>query len=112
MKKLLIILLIPFLSYSQIPSDKQDHFVAGAAISTLTYIVVAETTKNKKKAFWYSLGVSTLAGLTKELIDENKYKGFDSKDLLATSLGGFTVSITFQIILIKKQKAFNYGNKK
>jgi uncharacterized protein YfiM (DUF2279 family) len=108
MKKLIItlgLLLAVSISYGQIAADKKLHFVAGAGVSFVTYAVVLEVTNDTKKAFWYSLGASVLAGVTKELIDEKKYKGFSSKDLLATSLGG--LSMSFTINLFDKQQKRN-----
>lgn len=55
-----------------ISSDDKLHFGAGALISSATYTLVYTKTKNKKKAFWFSLGTSALAGLTKELYDSTK----------------------------------------
>lgn len=109
MKKLLVILLfIPLLNYGQIAQDKIDHFVAGAVVSTFTYIAVAEITHDKKKAFWYSLLTAIAAGKIKEEIDKSKGAKSDNADWFATSLGGFTVSMTFQIIPKNKQKPFIY----
>jgi len=103
---LILILFISTISYSQIAADKKLHFTAGAGVSFVTYIAVAEITHNKKKAFWYSLSASILAGTIKELSDKSKGAPFDEMDLLAATLGGFTVSMTFQIIPKEKQKIF------
>ena len=110
MKKLTLTLaltLATLISYGQIAADKKLHFVAGAAVSAVTYVTVLEITKDTKKAFWYSLASSVVVGLAKELVDEKKYKGFDSKDLAATALGGLTVSTTFNLFH-KKQKKMMY----
>ncbi len=98
MKKILFILLfITSTSYSQIAEDKKLHILSGAVISMTTYATVLEITKDTKKAFWYSFGASVLAGVAKELIDEKRHKGFSSEDLLATSLGGFSMSFTLNL---------------
>lgn len=117
MKKLtLILLLISSFIYGQIPEDKKLHFVAGSAVSMTTYIAVYTLTEDNKKAFWYSFITPFAVGLVKEIIDEKKYKGFDSKDLLATTLGGATVSLTFNFFDKKHKKKYyslktiNYGN--
>lgn len=105
MKKLiLILLLIPLFSYGQIPIDKRFHFYAGAIASTATYGFVIHRTNNKKKAFFYSVGMGVLAGLTKEVLDEWRYGGFDGNDLLATGLGGLTASTTLTIFVKKDRK--------
>ena len=94
------------LSMSQITwKDEGLHFTAGAVISSTTYSVVYGITKNKKKAFWYSLGTSTLAGLAKEIHDGYIIEGkFDTGELIATSLGGLTASYTFNIFTGKRKK--------
>ena len=99
MKKLLAILLI-FISvaaYSQIlpPRDKLLHYIAGAAISDVTYLAVYNHTGNHNKAMLYSLGASIVAGTLKEIYDINR-SGFDKRDLAYTAAGGFTVTISFQ----------------
>ena len=95
MKKLILItMLFPMLVLSQ--QDKIKHFAAGATISSLTYISVYKTTKNKKKAIIYSIAASSIAGLSKELYDSNK-TGFDNKDLIATIAGGISVNITIDL---------------
>ena len=91
-----------------ISTDDKLHFGAGAVISTTTYAVVYSTTKNKKKAFWYSLGASVIAGAAKELYDETrKDKGgyyWDTGELIATSLGGLTASTTISLFVGKKNR--------
>jgi hypothetical protein len=86
-------------------SDDGVHFGAGVVISGLTYKLVYAKTKNKKKAFWYSLGLSTLAGLSKEIYDGYIISGrFDSSEFFATTIGGITTSYTFNIFTGKKKK--------
>jgi len=92
--KRLLLLLIPLTMQSQV--DNQKHFIAGASISGLTYASTYAITKNKNKATIYSLLASTGAGVLKELHDI-KTTGFDSKDLLYTSLGGASVTITINL---------------
>lgn len=92
----------------QISDDDKLHFAAGALISSGTYIFVYSQTKNKSKAFWYSLGASALAGLAKEVYDSTK-KGnrFDTGEAIATTAGGFTASFTFNIFTGKKRRIKN-----
>ena len=97
MRKLLFILLISSVSYGQIARDKKLHFACGAIISVATYDYVFKKTKSKKKAFIWSVTSSIIAGIGKELLDQYNYKGFDKKDLLASSLGGLSASITINI---------------
>ena len=109
--RLIIAFIIVLFSFSNncnaqfISDDDKLHFGAGALISGATYTFVYSKTKNKKKAFWMSLGASALAGLTKEIYDSTK-KGnkFDTGELVATTAGGFTASFTLEIFVGKKKK--------
>ena len=106
-KLLLIILCLPMFANAQfISSDDKLHIAAGALISSGTYTLVYTKTKDKKKAFWYSLGTAALAGLAKEVYDSTK-KGnrFDTGEAIATTSGGFVASITFHIFYQTQEKA-------
>ena len=84
--------------------DDGLHFLTGAAISSGTYALVYSKTKNKKKAFWYSFGLSSLAGISKEFYDGNIINGkFDTSEMIASMLGGLTASYTFNIFTGKKE---------
>tara|TARA_R110002050_G_scaffold100607_2_gene208377 strand:+ start:25448 stop:25795 length:348 start_codon:yes stop_codon:yes gene_type:complete len=87
-----------------ISTDDKLHLGAGALISATTYTIVYSTTKNKKKAFWYSLGVSALAGITKELIDVSENERFDTGEIIATTTGGLIASTTISLFVGKKKK--------
>lgn len=111
MKFLFIVLCISFFSFSnignaqQISDDDKLHFAAGAVISSGTYAVVYSKTKNKSKAFWYSLGMSALAGLTKELYDSTKKDNrFDTGEAVYTTFGGLTASFTINIFVGRKKQ--------
>ncbi|MDO5970996.1 hypothetical protein Q4Q35_14405 [Flavivirga aquimarina] len=107
MKTIIITLVLSFtgLCHAQfISTDDKLHFGAGALISATTYTVVYTTTKDKKKAFWFSLGASALAGLAKEVYDSNKeLNRFDTGELVATSLGGLTASTTISLFVGKNK---------
>lgn len=107
MKKLTLILalfLTSFCSAQFISEDDVFHFGVGALISSTTYTVVYSKTKDKKKAFWYSLGISTLAGLSKEIYDGYIINGrFDTGEFLSTTAGGLTASTTLDIFVGKKK---------
>jgi uncharacterized protein YfiM (DUF2279 family) len=101
---LLFLFLIPTLSYSQLltQKDKQMHFAAGALVSAGTYSLVYTKTKSKKKALIYSVASSILIGTLKELYDSReKGNRFDTRDLLATSYGGLSIGVTFNIFTKK-----------
>ncbi|MBT8394081.1 MAG: hypothetical protein KJN66_04435 [Bacteroidia bacterium] len=100
----IIVLCITSLSNAQfISEDDMLHFTTGAIISSTTYTIVYSKTKNKKKAFLYSLGLSTLTGLTKEIFDEFVFGGrFDTGEFISTVSGGLVASYTFNILTGKK----------
>ncbi len=108
LKTIVLISVFFFVSHCNAQFISEDdilHFGVGAVISGTTYSLVYATTKNKKKAFWYSLGTATLAGLTKELFDEFVFDGrFDTGEMLATATGGLVASYTFNIFTGKKKK--------
>lgn len=86
-------------------SDDGLHFGAGIVISGVTYSLVYSKTQNKKKAFWFSFGLSTLAGLSKEIYDGYIIDGkFDNSELIFTTLGGLSASYSFNIFTGKKKK--------
>ncbi|SER00487.1 hypothetical protein SAMN05421824_2818 [Hyunsoonleella jejuensis] len=91
-----------------ISGDDKLHFGAGAVISGCTYAVVYSVTKNKKKAFWYSLGASTIAGLAKEVRDSGQQNNkFDTGEWIATTAGGLTVSTTISLFNGKGKRRKN-----
>lgn len=107
MKKHVLILALSFTglcSAQFISSDDKLHLAAGALISGTTYTIVYATTKNKKKAFWYSLGASSLAGITKEIIDVSEKERFDTGEIVATAAGGLVVSTTISLFVGKNKK--------
>lgn len=109
MRTLLMILLTFFcinLSSAQVTlEDDGIHFLLGASISSGTYAYVYSKTQNKSKAFWYSFGISSLAGLSKEVHDGYIISGkFDTSELISTMLGGLTASYTFNIFTGKRKK--------
>lgn len=95
------------MSHAQLSTDDQKkHFAAGAVISGATYTIVYIKTKNKKKAFWYSLGTSVVAGFAKELYDSQKFDTeLDTGEVFATALGGLTVSTTLSLFVGKNKKS-------
>ena len=102
---LFFLLLIPTLSYSQLLTeyDKQYHFAGGALVSAGTYTLVYAKTKSKKKALIYSVASSILIGTLKEISDSReKGNRFDTRDLLATTYGGLSIGVTFNIFTKKK----------
>ena len=102
----LLFFLFPLFIYSQtgfilLPEetmalDKQQHFAAGMYISTLSYSVTMELSKekNKPRAMIVSLGVTSLVAAIKELSDRNT-TGFSQADFYPTVSGGVFMNIIF-----------------
>ncbi len=101
------LLLLPFFLFTTLPSnaqlltepDKQEHFMAGAFFGTLSYAIVLNKTEDNRKAFLASVATAVLFGTIKEAVD-SRQKGnyFDTRDLLATTYGGISIGITFDLI--------------
>ena len=110
MNKLILLLLLPTLSFAQLltEEDKQIHFAAGAITSTIAYDYVYYKTNSKKKALIYSISSSILVGILKEVADSSqKDNYFDIRDLLATTYGGITFSVTLNILTKTKKSYLN-----
>ena len=97
--KTLILLLLPFFTTAQIQPDKVKHFVAGAVIGGGAQYLTYKATGNKNTAFFVGLGVSTLAGVAKELYDKQGHGTTDVKDAMWTSIGGLSSCVTLRIVL-------------
>ena len=82
----IIATLLSAFSIAQIQKDKYYHFGAG---------VITEYTGNKLD---FPIGSAFMVGFAKETFDYIDYGRFDSKDLVATALGGFAVSLTIKLI--------------
>lgn len=106
MKKIitLLSLILTFTMTSQIQDDKIKHFAAGAFIGGGVQSIVYSQTRNTAKAFLWGLGSSITIGVLKEVKDEIDYGGFDTKDLLATILGGLTVTIPLDFVFKKHKR--------
>lgn len=103
----LLFILFPFFIYSQtgvllLPEetmalDKQKHVAAGMYISTLSYAVTMELSKEKSKprAMIVSLGVTSLIGALKEHIDSNEGREWSQPDLFHTVSGGVFMNLIF-----------------
>ena len=111
MKNFIILVVCSFFTHttlSQVPPDKQKHFVAGAAIAGFTYTATYMETHNHKKAMLYSILSSFVVGALKELSDmKDPNNHFDGKDLLATGLGGITVGVTVNLFHSKNRSNQN-----
>ena len=106
MKTFILALALSFTSFCSaqfVSGDDKLHLGGGFVISSGTYTAVYLKTKNKKKAFWYSLGMSALAGATKECIDVGQDERFDTGEMVATTIGGLVASTTLSLFVGKKR---------
>ena len=81
----IIATLLSTLSLAQIGQDKYYHFGAG---------VITEYTGNKLE---FPIGTAFIVGFGKESLDYIQYGKFDSKDLLATTIGGLAVTLIIKL---------------
>jgi len=81
----IIATLLSTLSLAQIGQDKYYHFGAG---------VITEYTGNKLE---FPIGTAFMIGFGKESLDYIQYGRFDTKDLLATTLGGLAVTLIIKL---------------
>ena len=95
-------------------SDKQNHFAAGTIIGGITYGIALQETEDKTVAFVSSVVASFAAGYIKETFDANQGYGFDNRDMLATTYGGLSVGVVFDIFVRdgkKKKRIINFRRK-
>lgn len=96
----LLILLFPLLLNAQlIDKDKGEdlHLIAGSLFTFPTYALGKELKMTKFESFMFSVGVTSLIGVGKELIDDR----FSWSDVAYTSAGSL---ITASIILTLDKK--------
>jgi len=90
--------------------DKRMHFSAGVVFGGISYGLLLEETENKQIALLGSIATAFAAGYIKETRDKKMGYTFDNRDLLATTLGGLSIGITFDIFGRngkKKGRVFN-----
>lgn len=75
--------------------DKVTHFLAGALIAVMAYLVACMAGAMQAASLAAGFGLSIVAGVVKELLDER----FEWKDLLATAIGGTAATIGLIILL-------------
>ena len=76
--------------------DKVTHFLAGALVAVMAYLVVSMAGETQAASLATGFGLSIVAGVVKELLDER----FDWKDLLATAIGGAAATIGLAILYV------------
>jgi putative lipoprotein len=85
--------------------DKQLHFGAGMITSALGYTWSYNKHQDKKRAMITGICTSFAAGVAKELFDGGIMGGYvDHRDILATTMGGLTMSVTIPLFQPKKKR--------
>lgn len=98
-----ILILMIMDANAQIKKDHELHYLGGFIIGGTAYTYAYSKTGDKKLAFWSGLCSSFMAGVSKELIDAKYFDGYvDHDDILATTLGGLTISLTIPLFEKKK----------
>jgi hypothetical protein len=92
----IIATLLSTLSLAQIGQDKYYHFGAGVVSGYTGY-----------KTVELPIATSFVVGFGKESLDYLQYGKFDSKDLIATTLGGVAISLTIKLINKNKDEKIN-----
>lgn len=95
----ILILLFPYLLFSQIQIDKVQHFIAGGIIAGGTFVTINAITDKRGLSIAAGVLSSCAAGYVKEYYWDRKFGGTVSRaDFLYTCAGGITVSF---VIIIK-----------
>ena len=98
--KWLILLLFIFenAKAQNIPIDKELHFLACTTITSTTYAIVYDKTKNKNKALIWGLATGLAIGTLKEVYDSTQpHNKFDFKDLGADLIGSLSAGVIIKI---------------
>lgn len=82
--------------------DKQLHFAAGSVIGATGYILSYNKHQDKKRAMITGICAAFAAGVAKEWLDANQGGYVEHEDVLATTLGGITFSLTIPLFQRKR----------
>tara|TARA_Y100000992_G_scaffold111881_1_gene72907 strand:- start:3821 stop:4204 length:384 start_codon:yes stop_codon:yes gene_type:complete len=109
LKNLILLLLIPTLSFSQleigrmtVEEDKMLHYIGGVAITSITHDLIFEETKSKEKAVLYSMATTLALSVFKEIWIDNG--NMDGDDIAAGMYGALSVGITIELDNLLKRK--------
>tara|TARA_R100001510_G_C7653208_1_gene211280 strand:+ start:1429 stop:1914 length:486 start_codon:yes stop_codon:yes gene_type:complete len=98
--------LLSTFTFSQIQEDKKLHFAAGNVIGAAGYVYSYNKHQDKKRAIINGVCLAFAAGVVKEIYDGENDGYVEHEDILATTLGGITISALFN--LLNKNKKSNY----
>lgn len=76
--------------------DKVTHFLAGALVAVMAYLVACMAGATQAASLAAGFGLSIVAGVAKELLDEH----IECKDLLATAIGGAAATVGLIILYV------------
>lgn len=76
--------------------DKVTHFLAGALVAVMAYLVACMAGATQAASLAAGFGLSIVAGVVKELLDER----FEWKDLLSTAMGGASATVGLIILYV------------
>ena len=88
---------------AQIPENKKLHFAAGNIAGAAGYFYSYNKHQNKKRAMVAGICTAFAAGVMKEMFDASQGGYVEHGDILATTLGGVTVSVTIPLFTKKKK---------
>ena len=83
--------------------DKQMHFAAGMVASAAGYHWSYKRHNNKTRALLTGMLTSISVGILKELYDSKTGGTLESRDVLATTMGGAIVTVTIPLFQKKKK---------
>ena len=93
---------------AQIQEDKKLHFAAGNIAGAAGYVLSYNKHQDKKRAIITGVCTAFAAGVMKEMYDATFGGYVEHGDVLATTLGGITITATIPLFGNKKK----YGPKK
>ena len=113
MKQVILLIFFPLFTFSQMykEQDKQLHFAAGNIVGAAGYIYSYNKHQDKKRAMITGICTAFAAGVMKELYDGSSGGYIEHEDILATTLGGITITTTIPLFQRKKKKKYRQLDK-
>lgn len=105
MKLFYLFFFIPFFINGQTfveQTDKQLHFAAGNIAGAAGYAWSYNKHQDKNRAMITGVCTAFAAGVLKEMYDASQGGYIDHADVLATTLGGITISLTVPLFTERK----------
>lgn len=80
----------------KIAKDKLMHFVVGAIVSAIAFILCASF-YDAGKASSIAIGAAVIAGIAKEVVDAQGYGTPEVMDAIATVMGGIAITVILSL---------------